>query len=364
MLSVALAQASFPTDPKLLGQWMANYYVDDDAGHVADFLKALQSSGVLTTNPDAQAPISAFLAAVFSRHPERIRGWVTGIGFTGGSKGVVERALWLSHNNAVISDVFHDTPDYASQEPPSMMTIPLTNPGTFDMMWSTFFTTGDTKYPARLIDILDDTKSPTGNKTMDEVLRSTAAWSLSSNMRQHDRIFRLIQSEAAKRTGSAQQQLAKMLSGYAAERTPWPNQSGEFCAMLTLISEDNLKEFNKPSDQGVYLRELDKAKRGDHIAIKVTFAGIDLADDLSADVTYDLKVIPPDGIPAGALDQTGRVAMRSRVPSRFVVFDNLNVPVIYFDPDYPLGTYKVVVVVKDNIGHRSLSMSKDIELNK
>ena len=233
---------------------------------------------------------------MFAAHPERVRGWVGGASFTGSAKDAVERALWLSHNNAFIADVFRDKPDYASHEPPSMMTIPLNNPNAFDMMWSTFFATGDTKYPARLIGVLDDATSLTGDKTMDDVLRKTAAWSLSSNqVRQHDRIFQLIKREAAARTGSVQQQLAKMLNDYASETKPWSIQSGDFRAILTLISEDNLKEFEKPSDQGVDLNELDKATRGDHIAIKLAFTGMDLADDLSADVTYDLRTVPPGG---------------------------------------------------------------------
>jgi hypothetical protein len=114
------------------------------------------------------------------------------VSFTGNAKDCIERALWLAHQGDVISEVLRDQPDFVSQAPPSMLTIPLTNPGAFDMMWSTFFATGDVRYPARLIDVLAPSFSFGSNQTMDTVLRGTAAWSLSSNMRHHERILGLV----------------------------------------------------------------------------------------------------------------------------------------------------------------------------
>jgi hypothetical protein len=142
----------------------------------------------------------------------------------------------------------------------------------------------------------------------------------------------------------------------------WPNHSGEFGAMLTLISEDNLQEFAKPSDRPVNLRELDTARHGDHIAVKLTFTGMEVTRDRSADVTYDFRVVPPGG--SGTLEDRGLSVLKGKVPDRHVIFDNRRAPLIAFDPDYPLGTYTVTVVVTDNIGHRSLTMSKQIELTK
>jgi len=143
---------------------------------------------------------------------------------------------------------------------------------------------------------------------------------------------------------------------------PWPNQSGDFRAMLTLISEAELKEFDKPSDQSVDVHELDRARHGDHVAIKLTFTGVALTSDGSADVTYDFQIVPPGG--SGELDDKGLAVLKGKVPDRWGIFDNRRAPLLQFDPDYPPGTYKVVVTVTDNVAHRTLSMSKEIELTK
>jgi hypothetical protein len=66
VLSAAWAQqAGFPSDANGAGQWMSDYYVNNDVAHVPDFLNWLQSNDVLTTNKSAEYPTSAFLAAVF-----------------------------------------------------------------------------------------------------------------------------------------------------------------------------------------------------------------------------------------------------------------------------------------------------------
>ncbi len=142
----------------------------------------------------------------------------------------------------------------------------------------------------------------------------------------------------------------------------WPNHIGEFGAMLTLISEDNLQEFAKPSDQPVSLAELDTAQHGDHIAAKLTFTGMDVTSDQSADVTYDFRVLPPGGM--GALEDKNLSVLKGKIDDRHYIYDNVHAPVITFDPMYPLGTYTFIVVITDNVGHHSLTLSKQIVLTK
>jgi len=230
------------------------------------------------------------------------------------------------------------------------------------MMWGTFFATGDTRYPARLIDVLDPSISLGNDKVMDAVLRQTAAWSLSSNMRNHERVLRLLRQESAARKGVVRDVLMKMLADYNAENKPWPDQTGEFRAMLLLLSEDSLKAFGAPSDQGVLVTPLSHARPGDHIAVKLAFAGMDLSDDLSASVSYDFKVIGPNGSLYGGVNKTGLTALNSRVPTRFRVFDNDATPIVVFDAQAPLGKYTFSAVIRDNNGHHALSLSQQITL--
>jgi hypothetical protein len=229
------------------------------------------------------------------------------------------------------------------------------------MMWATFFATGNVEYPRRLIDLLDESAPITGDKVMDAVLRQTVAWSLSSNMRQHELILRMVKSESALRAGPVQQKLNEMLATLQSETKPLPSCNGDFCAMLVLIPEDNLKQFDKPSDQGVFLTQMSKAKPGDHIAIKLVFAGMELGSDLSADVSYDVKITAPDGT-LYTTEQLGLEALKKKVPLRFSMFDNGVLPIVRFEPKDARGAYTVSAEISDNIGHRKIALSQRVEL--
>jgi hypothetical protein len=364
MLSAAKAQPSYFQGSRAASQWMTNFYVDNDVAHIPDFITTLQSDGMLTSNPGSQAPVSAFLAAVFAANPALVRSWISSVAVTGDMKSAVENALWASNHSDLISDVLHDKPDYVSRTPPSMMTIPLTTPGAFDVMWASFLATGDVAYPRRLIDVLDPSYALGDNEAMNTVLRQTAAWSLASNMRQHDRIWRLIREEASKRTGTVHEALAKMLADFAAEDKPWPNQDGEFRAMLSLVSEDTLDAFEKSYGEGGVLNELSSASPGEHIVVKLTFARMDLSDDLAANVTYDFKILAPDGSVYGGVDHKGLTALNTKVATRFLIYDNNPTPIFAFDPRSALGVYTIVVTVYDNVGRHTLTLSKQITLTK
>jgi hypothetical protein len=341
---------------------MSTYYVEKDVGQIGPFLAWLETSHELEQKSNVEPPVVAFLAGVFADNPDRIRGWIAPGTFSGKTRIAVERALWLSHHGGLIADVFHDTPEYAPSEPPSLLAIPLKSPDSFDMMWGSFFATGNVAYPERLIDVLDETQTLTGNAATDGVLRSTAAWSLKSNMWQHELIDRMARREAGLRTGAVQKQLQSMIAGVEGERPSFQDRSGDFGALLVLVSEDNLKEFDKPSDQGVMLNELDKAKPGDHIAVKIGFAGMAIADDLKADVTYDLKIVGPNGKIYDGVERANLEALKQKTPLRFAIFDNRGVMIVRFEPNDARGTYNIFAVVHDNIGHRSIALSKQIEL--
>ena len=197
------------------------------------------------------------------------------------------------------------------------------------MMWGAFFASGDPAYPERLIDVLDPDTALSGNATLDLAYRGAAAWSLSSNMRQHDRVYEMIRRDAQQRTGVTQQLLLQMLAAYASKNA-FPDHSGEFGAELVLISENELTEFSKPSDQGLHLDELDRIKPGQHVAIKLVFQGMALTNDLRADVTYDLKMTSPDGTIIQGFDKKGLEAFRRKIAVRFGIFDNSGVMNICF----------------------------------
>jgi len=349
-------------DDNFAEHWMTYYYVNKDVSHVGAFVHWIAGSD-FGKNSNFSPPATGFLAVVFADNPDLVRGWVSNVAPNPDAKVVIEHALWMSGHANLITDVFHDSPDYATRTVPTFMSLPLDTPGSWDVMWAAFSATGNTAYPERLIDLLDDSVTFTGNDKLDAVYHKTVAWSLSSNMSQHELILRMVRREAERRTGPVQQKLKEMLAKVEAERVAMPDCDGDFCAMLTLVTEENLKELDKPYDQGPVLNELHEAKTGDHVAVTIIFAGMGLGDDLSADVTYDLKTIRPDGTIYDGAEHKDLVALKSKIPQRFAVFDNRPMLLmIRFEPQDPRGTYRIEALVKDNIGGKKVKLVKEITL--
>ena len=355
------ARAQF-FDDNNVDHWMTEYYIDKDVSHVSAFVHWIAGFD-FAKNPNFSPPVTGFLVGVFTDNPDRVRGWIADVAPNAEAKTVIERALWMSGHADLIAEVFHDSPDYVTRQAPSLMTLALETPGMWDVMWAAFSATGNAAYPARLIDLLDDSVTFTGDPKIDAVYHRTVAWSLASNMSQHELILRMVRREAQRRTGPVQQTLKEMLAKVEAERGAMPDCDGDFCASLALVSEENLKELDKPYDQVPVLTELHEAKTGDHIAVTFSFAGMALADDLSADVSYDLKTIRPDGALYDSGEHKDLVALRHKVPQRFSVFDNRPmIVIIRFEPQDQRGTYRVEAVVKDNIGGKAVKLVKEITL--
>jgi len=110
------------------------------------------------------------------------------------------------------------------------------------------------------------------------------------------------------------------------------------------------------------VRERSTAKRGDIVGLKISFTGMSLTDDLRADVTYVVKVFAPDGSVSDGTDDKDEVALQGKVPLRFSGCDNQHVIAIRFEQRDPLGTDKIVALVKDNVGHHQVPLSGAVEL--
>ena len=145
-------------DDNTAAPWMTYYYVDKDVSHVGAFVHWFAGFN-FSKNPNFAPPATGFLIGVFADNPSLVRGWVADVAPNAEAKAAIERALWMSGHADLIADVFHDTPEYAARPAPSLMTLALDTPGSWDVMWSAFSATGNTAYPARLIDCSTKTSS-------------------------------------------------------------------------------------------------------------------------------------------------------------------------------------------------------------
>lgn len=351
LLQQAKAQAPSPREQQL-AEWTTYYYVYKDSTKVADSLKSLQEIQMLERRPGAVGSFVGFHAELFSSNPTQVRSWVAGSGATGKTRDAISYALWLSGNGNLIAEVFNDNPDYATRKPVSLLDARLRHAGDLDMMWGAFSASGNVAYVKKLIDAMDG---------MDPVTRGAAEWSLRSNMVQHELVDRLVRREIASRSDAIKGRLEQMAARNDASKKGFPDKDGEFSAMLAITEEQALAEFEKPSSQTPVLREKLKVQIGDVIVIKVLFAGIQLTDDLRGDVTFDMKIIEPDGTvkEAGMKDLEG---FRGKVPTRFRVFNNLGFIKLKFDSSDRPGKVRVLAEVRDNVGSKKVQLEKQIEV--
>jgi hypothetical protein len=354
---------SFPTDAAQVGTWMTYYYLTQDAAHVPDFLKWLQTSELL--KDDARKPaITAFLTALFQGNPKQVASWIKAEKFTEKTRDAIVYSLWESGNTTLIKTLLKDAPAYTAKSPTPLFKRTPTKPSDLDAMWGAFIASGKPDAILNIINALDDSKSPTGDKTKDSELRRAAEWSLTQNAPQHEVVERILRSEAKKRTASVQKSLTTIQETIAKSRKPFPNKTGEFSAVLALLDEKAIALLAKPAEKDVQLKEVTRLKKGEEVAIKILFMGMELTPDLHADVTFDLKLLTPKGTLYKNGDIKKILALNTRVPSRFRVFDSQSFPKIRFAPEDALGKYKIIAELHDNVSKKSIKLQRELELVK
>jgi hypothetical protein len=182
-------------------------------------------------------------------------------------------------------------------------------------------------------------------------------------MRQHELIMRLLQQRASDATGDYQQVLNSMLATRAAEVKLAPDHDGEFSGEIATVRLP-VSAAATPATQTLAVADTDPrtAKRGDTIGVTLLFSGMQLTQDLSADVSYDIKVTGPDGSVDSSSVQTDAVALREKVPTRFNVLESRSTLSIHFESNDKTGPYRIDATLRDNVGGRKVSTSRSVEL--
>jgi hypothetical protein len=343
-------------------EWMTHYYIHKDISKVSEFLQWLQTTKILTQHNGPSKPIAAFLSIIFANNKSQLQSWLTKHTFTGKTKETIAYALWLSDNGQLITKLFKETPTYIKSSPINLLSMPLKQPSDLDMMWGAFLASGNDTYVKKVVDVLDERTPLTGDKTLDMATRSSADWSLGSNMMQHELVNRLIHKETTTRRGSVKKTLEAIIAQNKKKTPLFPNRDGDFSAMMVVINKNTLAEFDKPSSQGVKLQEVSKANRGDRMIIKILFSGMELTNELMSNVTFDLKILDPEGDIYGKSDLKELEALKKRIPKRFSVFDNLSFIEIGFGQQDKLGKYQFIATIRDNVGKKSISLKQEVNL--
>ena len=343
---------------------MTYYYFHKEASKTGEFLQWLQDRQILEKK-NTEYPMTAFLSVLFKDNPSQVAQWITPH-TSGKTKEVIVNALRLSGNNKMVQDVFKETSDISKHSIIPLSSLSPKNGSELDMMWSAFFASGNDQYVHKIINVLDENTPLTGNQTMDTLTRRAAEWSLGSNMLQHELVNRIVHKEIITRSGMVKQKLEEI--NFRTEKkiaeSSFPNRDGEFSAMMIVTDKSALSEYEKPSNEGMQFKPVTKAKRGDILAIKIVFSGMALTNDLAGDVRFDMKILDPNGNIYDNSDQKGLLALATKVPMRFNIFDNGSFMMIRFELNDKLGKYSIVTTIRDNVGKKKISLRNDIELTE
>ncbi|MFT4076117.1 MAG: hypothetical protein QM647_11360 [Asticcacaulis sp.] len=146
-------------------------------------------------------------------------------------------------------------------------------------------------------------------------------------------------------------------------KSGFPDHNGAFSAMVIVIPQSQLPEFDKTDGSNRHVTRVARAQVGAKMAVKLVFTG--LARDVAGngDVTYDLKVTGPDGLVYGTSDYSHLVAMHGPLGDTKHVFDNrTKVVLMSFDPQDKPGIYTIKAVARDEVAHLEVPLTTTIEL--
>jgi hypothetical protein len=143
----------------------------------------------------------------------------------------------------------------------------------------------------------------------------------------------------------------------------FPDRNGPFSAMLVVIPETELAEFNKPATANRSLSRVARAEPGAKLAIKVLFTGP--AGDLNSvgKVTMDLKILAPDGAVYANSDYKDLPVWLGGIGQGRGVFDNRDrVPIVTFEPKDTPGVYMIKATLRDRFSQRDIALQQTVEL--
>jgi len=343
--------------------WMTYYYFHQEGGSLDDFLLDTEFSEHVMANPSVAKPLAAFLSEVFSKDHELAKAMAT-LDFSSGVKSAVARSFWLARKDKLIIQLLGNTPEWSKQPPPSLSDLIVKSPADLDMLWGAFMASGEPVYIKKILAVLDDDKSLTGNELQDKLIRSSAQWSLGSNMMQHEKVNRIVKSEVDIAKGSLKESIEEIISKNAKKYKGLPNKVGDFSAFLLITDVAELKEFKKKSTKGLQFVEKKTVKRGEKVALKIIFSAMELSDDYNADVTFDLVMVDANGTVYNTLNLKDKVAMRHRTPVRYSIFNSAGYAILAFDKEDALGPYKITAKVYDNIAKKHIDLNKTLTLTE
>lgn len=141
----------------------------------------------------------------------------------------------------------------------------------------------------------------------------------------------------------------------------FPDADGPFSAALVVVDEAGQAAFNAPSEQGLRLTAVSEVAVDQPVYVKVLFTGMALNDGFGL-VTYDIRILSPDGSVYSKTDHKGLTAFRGATTRPEQIFNNSATVGIRFEDKDVAGPYRIEVTVHDVNGNRNVPLATTLRL--
>ncbi len=180
--------------------WITFYYTDPRPERTVAAMRFLSERGDLERNPQ---PIAVFFGRVFAQNAGSLASWVDALRSGPEDERLVTAlALWFSRvaeRDARLRQLEGGSARLAryvallqSDVAPDLTTIDARQPVELDMLWASFFATGDTRFLERIVRVLPP-GTPAGASAL---LPAAARWSLGANAAAHSAVLEFCRQEA------------------------------------------------------------------------------------------------------------------------------------------------------------------------
>jgi len=357
LLLALLSPATSSAGDAASGDWLTWWYLAPQPERLGELVPAL---GPALSNPHAFGSLTGFLCFALQEappSPEELAGWADRAGRTplifglrcadpAGARRLAVQDGWDDESLAWL--------DGWSGQPTDL----LDGPARLDALWGAFFATGDTSH----VDAIIDVASRRAPKTdpLRAVTVEAARWSVGSNARQHELVFRAL-SRRADQKGKRGRWARETLAGLGVVPVNWQGEDGPFVGLLVVTDDvDFLDRWASTSArEPVGIDAATTAPPGGVVIITPAFAGFELSEDLRADVVWDVRVTDADGTEKMAA--TDVPALVGLAPNRFYVQVADGMVKLSCEGDTKEGVFTVTATLRDRLGGKRIALEGSIE---
>ncbi len=180
------------TSTQEMGEVMTYYYKNPQPDRLIDGLRAMLSQGEFIADDVHFGPIAHMFSTLAHADPlfsERL---------------IALKDKYSGMKRKVLEGIIDDAKNFISPSPNSAQDL--------DYLWAEFMATGEEGPVKKIIKVLGYPQ-----KGMNIVLTGAAEWSLTSNAKQHSKVYSIIKEESVSATGQVKEKLLKILESVSGE---------------------------------------------------------------------------------------------------------------------------------------------------